>query len=795
MVLTLSDFIKICDIECVFGNKDILNTDISYLLFDSRRLNFTENTIFFALKTQNNDGHKFIKELYDKGLRCFICQDVPDTSNLKDAVFLKVNDTLKALQKLASFARESFKKEVIAITGSNGKTIVKEWIVQLIENTKKICYSPRSYNSQIGVALSLWQLNEEFELGLFEAGISKPNEMEKLQEMIKPTIGIFTNIGSAHQVNFSSLDEKIEEKLKLFTSCKTIICSQDDEYLFNKVNQWCKARNIKLITFKSSELSKELNISFKDKASIENLCLSYITALHIGADKNSLKQQINNLSNIEMRLQLKEGLGEGIVINDSYCFDLTSLEAALDYLNQHNKSLSKIAILSPMAENQNNELSFKQINSLLCNKGINEFYAIGKDFLQYKDLFTIEKTHFFSSVEEFTENFSIGDFYSKAILIKGARTFNMERISNLLESQSHQTILEVNLSALNDNVKYFKSLIKPQTKIMAMVKASSYGCGAYELAKDLEHFSLADYFTVAFADEALLLRKNGIKSPIVVVTPEKEALEKMIKYDIEVVVHNFSTLNMIKECNLRIHLKIDSGMHRLGFEKKDLNQLIAFLKKHKNLKIASVFSHLACADSPELDFFTQEQINCFEQISQEITSAFDYKILRHICNSAASVRFPQVHYDMIRLGIGMYGIGVNQETQKHLRYVHKLQSRLSEIRTIEKGEGVSYMRRFVAEKQSKIGVIPIGYADGLNRHLSEKGFRVWINGKLAPIIGSICMDMCMIDLSDIEAKVGDKVVIFGEENPVENMAKALDTISYEVFTSVSQRIKRVYFHE
>ncbi|MBO7277789.1 MAG: bifunctional UDP-N-acetylmuramoyl-tripeptide:D-alanyl-D-alanine ligase/alanine racemase [Bacteroidales bacterium] len=795
MVLTLSDFIKICDVESVIGNKDVLNTNISYLLFDSRRLNFTENTIFFALKTQNNDGHKFIKELYEKGLRCFICQDLPDITNLKEAVFLKVKDSLKALQQLATFARESFNKEVIAITGSNGKTIVKEWIVQLIENNKKICYSPRSYNSQIGVALSLWQLNEEFELGLFEAGISKPNEMEKLQEMIKPTIGIFTNIGSAHQVNFSSLDEKIEEKLKLFTNCKTLICSQDDEYLFNKVNTWCKSRNIEIITFKSSELSKELNITFKDKASIENLCLSYVTALYIGADENTLKQQINNLSTLEMRLQLKEGLGEGIVINDSYCFDLTSLEAALDYLNQHNKSLSKVAILSPMAENQNSELSFKQINSLLCNKGINEFYAIGKDFLQYKDIFTIEKTHFFSSVEEFTENFSIGDFYSKAILIKGARTFNMERISNLLESQSHQTILEVNLSALNDNVKYFKSLLKPSTKIMAMVKASSYGCGAYELAKDLEHFSLANYFTVAFADEALLLRKNGIKSPIVVVTPEKEALEKMIKYDIEVVVHNFSTLNMIKDCNLRIHLKIDSGMHRLGFEKKDLNQLIAFLKEHKNLKIASVFSHLACADSPELDFFTNEQINSFEQISQEITTAFDYKILRHICNSAASVRFPQVHYDMIRLGIGMYGIGVNEETQKHLRYVHKLQSRLSEIRTIEKGEGVSYMRRFVADKQSKIGVIPIGYADGLNRHLSEKGFHVWINGKLAPIIGSICMDMCMIDLSNIEAKVGDKVVIFGEENPVENMANALNTISYEIFTSVSQRIKRVYYHE
>jgi alanine racemase len=794
MVLTLSDFIKICDIECVFGNKDILNTDISYLLFDSRRLNFTENTIFFALKTQNNDGHKFIKELYDKGLRCFICQDVPDTSNLKDAVFLKVNDTLKALQKLASFARESFKKEVIAITGSNGKTIVKEWIVQLIENTKKICYSPRSYNSQIGVALSLWQLNEEFELGLFEAGISKPNEMEKLQEMIKPTIGIFTNIGSAHQVNFSSLDEKIDEKLKLFTSCKTLICSQDDEYLFNKVNQWCKARNIELITFKSSELSKELNISFKDKASIENLCLSYITALHIGADKNSLKQQINNLSNIEMRLQLKEGLGEGIVINDSYCFDLTSLEAALDYLNQHNKSLSKIAILSSMTENQNKENTFQEINSLLSNKGIDEFYAIGQDYIKHKDIFTI-KTHFYNTIEEFTDKFSIEQFYSKAILIKGARSFNMERISNLLEAQSHQTILEINLSALNDNVKYYKSQLKQNTKIMAMVKAASYGCGAYEIAKDLEHFALADYFTVAFADEGILLRKNGIKTPIVVVTPEKEALEKMIKHDIEVVVHNFATLDMVKNTPLRIHIKIDSGMHRLGFEKKDIKPLIAFLKQHNNLKIASIFSHLACADEETLDNFTQKQIETFEQISEEITQAFDYKILKHICNSAASIRFPQAHYDMIRLGIGMYGIGVNSASQQHLRYVHKLKSYLSEIRTIEKGEAVSYMRTFIAKDTTKIGVIPIGYADGLNRHLSNKDFCVYINGKYAPIIGNICMDMCMINLNDIEAKVGDRVVIFGEENPVEKMAKTLDTIPYEIFTSVSQRIKRVYFHE
>ena len=371
----------------------------------------------------------------------------------------------------------------------------------------------------------------------------------------------------------------------------------------------------------------------------------------------------------------------------------------------------------------------------------------------------------------------------------------MERISNLLEAQSHQTILEINLSALNDNVKYYKSQLKQNTKIMAMVKAASYGCGAYEIAKDLEHFALADYFTVAFADEGILLRKNGIKTPIVVVTPEKEALEKMIKHDIEVVVHNFATLDMVKNTPLRIHIKIDSGMHRLGFEKKDIKPLIAFLKQHNNLKIASIFSHLACADEETLDNFTQKQIETFEQISEEITQAFDYKILKHICNSAASIRFPQAHYDMIRLGIGMYGIGVNSASQQHLRYVHKLKSYLSEIRTIEKGEAVSYMRTFIAKDTTKIGVIPIGYADGLNRHLSNKDFCVYINGKYAPIIGNICMDMCMINLNDIEAKVGDRVVIFGEENPVEKMAKTLDTIPYEIFTSVSQRIKRVYFHE
>ena len=799
MVLSLEQIIQICNAKSVIGENlvntiNLKETQIHHLLYDSRRLNFTDNTIFFAFKTADNDGHKYIKELYNKGIRFFICQQIPDSNKFPNAVFLLVNNTLDALQQIAKYKRENFKKEVVAITGSNGKTIIKEWVVQLAQEDKKICYSPRSYNSQIGVSLSLWQLNSSYDLGLFEAGISKPNEMNRLQEIIQPTIGVFTNIGSAHQINFTTIEEKIQEKLQLFTKCHTLICPKDDEYLYNIVKQWCKNHKIELKTFKTSELSKELNIKFKDKASIENACLAYMTALEIGISQTKLKDQINNLSNIEMRLQLKEGLGEGIIINDSYCFDLTSLEAALDYLNQHHKSLSKIAILSSMTENQNKENTFQEINSLLSNKGIDEFYAIGEDYIKHKNIFTI-KTHFYNTIEEFTDKFSIEQFYSKAILIKGARSFNMERISNLLEAQSHQTILEINLSALNDNLKYYKSQLKQNTKIMAMVKAASYGCGAYEIAKDLEHFALADYFTVAFADEGILLRKNGIKTPIVVVTPEKEALEKMIKHDIEVVVHNFATLDMVKNTPLRIHIKIDSGMHRLGFEKKDIKPLIAFLKQHNNLKIASIFSHLACADEETLDNFTQKQIETFEQISEEITQAFDYKILKHICNSAASIRFPQAHYDMIRLGIGMYGIGVNSTSQQHLRYVHKLKSYLSEIRTIEKGEAVSYMRTFIAKDTTKIGVIPIGYADGLNRHLSNKDFCVYINGKYAPIIGNICMDMCMINLNDIEAKVGDRVVIFGEENPVEKMANALDTIPYEIFTSVSQRIKRVYYHE
>ena len=798
MILSLKKLMDVCRAQCLCSEEmkldsAVLSSEIKFLLFDSRKLNAPEQTVFFAIRTSNNDGHRYIGQLYDKGVRFFVCEQRPERL-LNHAVYLLVDSSVRALQRLGKYARDAFGKPVVAITGSNGKTIVKEWMVQLIADDRKVCYSARSYNSQIGVAVSLWQLDSSFDFGIFEAGISMPGEMESLHEMIRPDLGIFTNIGLAHQANFSSMEEKIDEKLKLFLGCRKLICSRDNPFLFSRVERWCNSNGVELVSYSSAEVCRRLEAGFTDRVSMENAASAYVAAVEMGIDPEVLGQRVGSLTALEMRLERKEGLGGSVIINDSYCFDLTSLETALDYLNRQDKSLGRVAILSQMGENQDGRDKFGMISSLLQSKNVEKLHAIGGGFISNRDLFKPD-TSFYDSVEDFIDRCSLGDFYSKAVLIKGARCFNMERISSLLEARSHQTVLEVNLSALADNVKYFRSLLQPRTFVMAMVKASSYGCGGFEVAQALEQNRLADYLTVAFTDEAVLLRNNGITLPIVVVTPEKEALEKMIEYGLEPVVHNFDTLSMVADSGLKIHIKLDTGMHRLGFEEREMDALTDFLKSRPDLHIASVFSHLACADAPEEDPFTMKQLERFESLSKRILSLRDYRILRHICNSAATARFPQAHYDMVRLGIGMYGIGYDSAIGKHLRYVHRLQSRLSEIRTIEKGESVSYMRRFTAERTTRIGVIPIGYADGLNRHLSERGFKVWLNGSMVPIVGSICMDMCMLDLGDLEARVGDRVVVFGEENPVENMAEALDTIPYEIFTSVSQRIKRVYYHE
>ena len=798
MILSLKEFaeacnaIKVCGKAATDENKSAAPS-VANLLFDSRRLNTTEDTVFFAIKTANNDGHRYINELYDKGIRIFVCQN-EDCAKGKDATFFIVEDSLKALQDVAKYIRKRFSGKVVAITGSNGKTIVKEWTKILVGEDKKICFTPRSYNSQIGVPISLWQLDQSHEAAVLEAGISAPNQMQALQEMILPDTGLITNIGEAHGVNFSSEEEKINEKLQLFKGCKTLICSQDNSVLFERVKTFCQQHNIELLSYLSKEVIKDLPLPFSDKVSCENAASAFVLSKQLGIKPEKIKQRMRQLTALDMRMQIKQSIGGSVLVNDCYCLDFTSLEAALDFLNTQNPKLQRIAILSDLQEkDRDTTLTLGRINTLLKNKGVSFLYGIGTDFVNNDKVFDLPH-HFFSSADEFLLKTSASDFAGKAILLKGSRKAELERISKRLETLSHQSVLKVNLSALDENVRYFKSQLKPDTLLMGMVKASSYGCGGSEVARQLQQ-SLADYLTVAFADEGITLRNNGITLPIMVVTLEADALEKMQEYNLEPVVHNFASLNLVKDLPLKVHIKADTGMHRLGFEQADLPRLIDTLKQHPNLHIASVFSHFACADSPEQDNFTALQINKFTYFADALTQAFDYKILRHICNSAGIIRFPQAHFDMVRLGVGMYGIGWDKATEQHLRYVHSLETCLTEIRTIAKGESVSYMRNFIAKDTTTIGVIPVGYADGVNRHLSERGFKVWINSHKAPIVGNICMDMCMINLSGIDAKVGDRVVIFGEENPVDNMAKALDTISYEIFTSVSERIKRVYYHE
>lgn len=779
------------------------DTFIENVLFDSRMLNSSENTVFFAIKSPTNNGNNYIEALYNKGVRMFVTDQKPKNV-FSAASFLICENSVVAFQTLALLHRQQQNiKTICAITGSNGKTITKDWITKLIDNDQTIYANAKSFNSQIGVPFSVCQLQGTEETAIFEAGISQKDEMQTLEKIIEPNIGIFTNIGDAHQINFASLEEKIDEKLKLFINCKKLIFHNSKQLLTDKIKAFAQQHCIKLVswgedendTYKYNDIIKDISIPFKDIASIENAINAYIFCLEIGINKENLQKRVPLLEQIEMRFELKQGINNSVIINDSYSNDYTSLELALDKLNRQKKKL-KLAFLSDLQQSSCNlEKLYSDINTLLHNKGIDNLIAIGKDFCTYRHLIDIPNTQFYTSTQEYLNNAKRSDYTNKAILIKGARSFHFELISRLIADKGHQSVLEINLSALTDNVRYFHNLLKPTTKLMAMVKASSYGSGGYEVATALEKSNMVDYLTVAFADEGVELRKHGIQLPIMVVTPEEESLEKFQQYNLEPVVHSFDTLQMFVDKKISIHIKLDTGMHRLGFEEYDIQELISKIQTKKNITIKSVFSHFYGADDENLDKYTLQQIDLFEKMSDEIINAFPYKILRHICNSAGIVRFPQAHYDMVRLGIGMYGIGVNENQQQYLRTVHRFKTIITQVREIEAGEDVSYSRKFVSKSKTKIGVIPVGYADGLNRHLGNEKLTVYVNGYYAPIIGNICMDMCMIDISNIEAKAGDTVVIFGEENPAAKLAKILDTIPYEIFTSLAQRLKRVYFFE
>ena len=800
-------------------------TEIDWILTDSRSLCFAEDTLFFALKTKRNDGHKYIPDLYERGVRNFVVSDLPQ--NLDDYVdtnFLQLSNPLKGLQRLAEKYRSQFEIPVIGITGSNGKTIVKEWLYQLLSPEKIITRSPRSYNSQIGVPLSVWLLNETTELGLFEAGISEMGEMEALQSIIRPTIGILTNIGGAHQENFYSVPDKCMEKLTLFKECDVVVYDGDNELISACVSKslfgareiaWSRKDNERPLYIASIEkgdssttvryrylgMPNEYTIPFIDDASIENSLHCLAVSLYMMLPAEKITERMAHLEPIAMRLEVKEGKNGCVLINDSYNSDLASLDIALDFMSRRSedKGRKRTLILSDLLETgQTPKLLYRQVADLVQNRGIDKIIGVGEEIRSAASRFDMEK-YFFRTTEELLASELIGQLKNEVVLIKGSRSFHFDDISDQLELKVHETILEINLNALVDNLNHYRSYLKPDTKMVCMVKASAYGAGSYEIAKTLQDHRV-DYLAVAVADEGSDLRKAGITSSIIIMNPELTAFKTMFDYKLEPEVYSFHLLNeLIKAAekegvtNFPIHIKLDTGMHRLGFAPQDIPELIVRLKRQTSVIPRSVFSHLVGSDSAQFDAFTRKQIETFEKASEELQKAFSHKILRHICNTAGIERYPGAQFDMVRLGLGLYG--VNPFTNRMLRNVSTLKTTILQIRDVPQEDSVGYSRKGRLNRDSRIAAIPIGYADGLNRRLGNGRAFCLVNGQKAAYVGNICMDVCMIDVTDIDCKEGDKVIIFGDDLPVTELAEVLDTIPYEILTSVSNRVKRIYFQD
>lgn len=803
----------------VFGIN--LNTSVRYLLTDSRSLISPNETIFFAIKGARHDGHKYIEELYKKGLRAFVVSSVPKTEKYQNSAFILVENTIAALQKLVQFHRNQFNIPIIGITGSNGKTVVKEWLSQLLAPEKNITKSPRSYNSQIGVPLSVWQLDKNSDIGIFEAGISLTNEMENLESIIKPDIGIFTNIGQAHQENFENFNQKISEKLKLFSNCKTIIYCSDfkdiNDAIISKYSEkmllsWSKENNA---TFRIESISKsekstkinavfqkkhfEIEIPFIDDASIENSITCWLTMIHLGYSNEIIADRMQNLVPVEMRMELKAGINDCLIINDSYNSDIGSLIIALDYLKQQHQYSQKTVILSDLLESgKNEETLYKEVASIINKSNIYRFIGIGEGISKYADFFKGKK-HFFLDTTEFINQITDFQLHKEAILLKGARVFQFEKISSILQYKVHETVLEVNLNAVIHNLNYYKSLLKPETKVMAMVKAFSYGSGILEISNLLSHQRI-DYLAVAYIDEGIELRKAGITIPIMIMNPEENGFNQMFEYNLEPEIYSLKVLiSLIKSQkyylsgSYPIHLKIDTGMKRLGFLSSEVDELLNILSENNSIIVKSAFTHLVASEDRSQDEFTKQQVEIFLNVADKIEKQLKYKVIRHVLNSSGVERFPEYNFDMVRLGIGLYG--VSSVSKDKLMNVCSLKTIISQIKTLGPNDTVGYNRKGKLEKQGKIATIPIGYADGLHRILSNGAGKVMINNKIAPIIGNICMDMTMINISDIDAIEGDEVILFNENYPIENLAKDAQTIPYEILTSISRRVKRVYFQE
>ena len=807
-----------------FGNAE---ARIDWLLTDSRSLAFPETTLFFALRTPVGDGHKYIPDLYRRGVRNFVVGTVPDNyeTDYPDANFLRVLSPLKALQRLAERHREEYVLPVIGITGSNGKTVVKEWIYQLLMLSMNVTRSPRSYNSQVGVPLSVWLLDERSRIGVFEAGISQPGEMQALRAIIQPTIGVMTNIGPAHQENFSTIQEKCHEKLLLFKDAKVLIYNEDEAVVAECVKDfgfggqlfgWSRKDENATVFVRAIEPTEdgktriayffngtaaEYTLPFADEASIQNSITALCVCLYLGLTPADIARRMALLEPVAMRLEVVQGVRGCTLINDAYNSDAAALDIALDFMNRRAKEQAakgRTLILSDIFQTGiPAEELYAKVAEMLKSRGVERLIGVGPAISAAHTLFSIKKS-FYPTSEALLESGELDTIHDEIILLKGARNFGFEQIAKALSLRVHETTLDVNLEAIAENLHFYRSFMKPETKLTCMVKASAYGAGSVEIAKTLQERGV-DYLAVAVADEGAELRRAGITAGIIVMNPEMSAFGTLFEYELEPEIYSFNLLDALIRAARRqgitdfpVHLKLDTGMHRLGFNPKtDIPVLIDRLSHQRALIPRSVFSHFVGADSDGFDDFSEKQFKLFDEASRTLQAAFPHKILRHICNSAGIERFPERHLDMVRLGLGLYGI--DPIDNRVLHNVATLRTTILQIRDVPAGDSIGYSRKTVLDRPSRIAAIPIGYADGLNRHLGNRRGYCLVNGQKADYVGNICMDVCMIDVTDIPCREGDSVEIFGDALPVTVLSDLLGTIPYEVLTSVSNRVKRVYF--
>ncbi|MFD2163746.1 bifunctional UDP-N-acetylmuramoyl-tripeptide:D-alanyl-D-alanine ligase/alanine racemase [Paradesertivirga mongoliensis] len=805
--------------EAVLHNPDALIRTIAY---DSRKLADTDHALFFAIRGRR-DGHNYIQDVYKQGVRNFV---ISENSNFlgrqTDVNIFQVSDTLQALHWLASYHRQQFDYPVIAITGSNGKTIVKEWLYQLLAPEKNIVRSPKSFNSQIGVPLSVWEMRDDHTMAIFEAGVSKTGEMINHARVIQPTIGILTTIGEAHNEGFADKEEKIREKLLLFENTDLFIYSP--QYLKGYPGEipgketftwaWNEEADLMLIDDevledkylfirgKYQDRDVQCAVPFTDAASVENAICCWATVLALGYLPQDADIRLEKLHPIKMRLELKDGINNCSIIDDSYSSDISSLAIALDFLKQQNQHIRRSLILSDIPEaGIDSDTLYTQVAKLLESKEVDRFIGVGTEISKHQDKFSIE-TAFFQSTEELVANIPTLKLLNETILIKGARAFGFEKVSNVLTKKVHETMLEINLNALEHNLNYYKSQLKKDVKLMVMVKAFSYGSGSFEIANLLQ-YNKVDWLAVAYADEGVTLRKAGITLPIMVMNPDLMAFDTMVEHSLEPEIYSFRVLkDFIEALNRKnqeaypVHVKLDTGMHRLGFLASDIEKLLKEIEDCPAIKIQSVFSHLVASEDPDSDSFTHQQIDLFTDLTRRIEQSVGYTFLRHISNTSGISRLPEAQFDMVRLGIGLYGIDSSYKNKKSpLQTVTTLKTSISQIKDLQPGDTVGYNRMGVLPNGGKVATVKIGYADGYSRKLGNGVGKMLVNGVIVPTIGNICMDMCMLNLGGLSANEGDEVIVFNEVIRVEDIAKQIGTIPYEVLTGISERVKRVYFYE